>query len=108
RAGSTPKLFRSVGSGPDYATWLSVTAASALPPSGNSVPISATGRVWTLPAIPPVNIPSNVPAFDSSVNQQTADRWAHDVVLDLIIESEARRTHDTNLAEGGARRVGVP
>ena len=105
--GSTPKLALSVGSGPDYATWLSVTAGSALPPSGNSVPISATGRVWTLPAIPSVSIPSNVPAFDSSVNQQTADRWAHDVVLDLIIESEARRTHDTKLAEDGASGDGL-
>jgi hypothetical protein len=63
--------------------------------------------VWTLPAIPSVSIPSNVPAFDSSVNQQTADRWAHDVVLDLIIESEARRTHDTKLAEDGASGDGL-
>src|SRR3989449_8542888 len=39
---STPKLALSVGSRPGYATWLSVTAGSALPPSGNSGPISAT------------------------------------------------------------------
>src|SRR6202022_2814930 len=31
-----------------------------------------------------------------------ADKWAHDVVLDLIIESEARRAHDYKLAESGA------
>src|SRR2546427_10511238 len=46
--GSTPKLALSVGSGPDYATWLTVAAGSGLPPSGNFVPISATGRLWTL------------------------------------------------------------
>jgi hypothetical protein len=46
-------------------------------------------------------------AFDSSMNQQTADRWAHDVVLDLLIESEARRLHDPKLAEDGASGDGL-
>src|SRR5258708_16351136 len=32
---------------------------------------------------------------------------AHDVVLDLIIESEARRSHDLKLAELGARDDGL-
>lgn len=36
------------------------------------------------------------------MNQATADRWARDVVLDLVIESEARRAHDTQLAQQGA------
>src|SRR5467141_313754 len=58
--GSTPKLALNVGSGPDYSGWLSVAAGSALPPSSSSGPVSATGHVWVLPAIPPVSIPSNV------------------------------------------------
>ena len=36
------------------------------------------------------------------MNAPTAKTWAHDVVLDLVIESEARRLHDLNLAESGA------
>ena len=32
---------------------------------------------------------------------------AHDMVLDLIIESEARRTHDLKLAESGASDDGL-
>jgi hypothetical protein len=36
------------------------------------------------------------------MDQATADRWAHDLVLDLMIESEARRSHDPKLAEEGA------
>jgi hypothetical protein len=40
-------------------------------------------------------------AFDKAA-PQNADKWAHDVVLDLIIESEARRAHDLQLAESGA------
>ena len=32
---------------------------------------------------------------------------AHDVVLDLIIESEARRAHDLKLAESGASEDGL-
>jgi hypothetical protein len=32
---------------------------------------------------------------------------AHDAVLDLIIESEARRAHDTKLAESGAIADGL-
>jgi len=38
-----------------------------------------------------------VMAFDQSA-PRNADKWAHDVVLDLIIESEARRAHDLQLA----------
>jgi len=48
-----------------------------------------------------------VTAFDPSMNQQTADQWAHDAVLDLIIESEARRAHDMKLAADGASDDGL-
>src|SRR5439155_1559502 len=97
--GLAPKLALVVGSGPDYTSWLTLTAGTALPSGSQSGPVSASARVWVLPPIPPVSVPSNVPAFDPSVNQQTADKWAHDAVLDLLIESEARRAHDLKLAE---------
>jgi len=100
--GSTPKLALTLGSGPDVATWLSGSAGAALPPPNNSGPVSASARVWVLPPIPAVSISTNVIAFDPSMNAPTAKTWAHDVVLDLVIESEARRLHDLNLAEGGA------
>ena len=100
--GSTPKLALTLGSGPDVATWLSGNAGAALPPPNNSGPVSASARVWVLPPIPAVSISTNVIAFDPSMNAPTAKTWAHDVVLDLVIESEARRLHDLNLAEGGA------
>ncbi|HEX2646001.1 MAG TPA: hypothetical protein VHO95_02130, partial [Candidatus Dormibacteraeota bacterium] len=62
---------------------------------------------WILPAIPPVSIPSNVLAFSPSMTQATANQWVHDVVLDLVIESEARRAHDYNLAQAGAQADGL-
>ena len=46
-------------------------------------------------------------AFDQSITPATAARMAHDVVLDLIIESEARRAHDLKLAETGATGDGL-
>jgi Na+-translocating ferredoxin:NAD+ oxidoreductase RnfD subunit len=100
--GSTPKLTLVVGSGPATAVWLSDAAAAALPPSGTTIPVSASARVWILPLIPAVSIQSNVAAFSPSLDQATANQWAHDVVLDLMIESEARRSHDLHLAESGA------
>ncbi|HEY6115821.1 MAG TPA: hypothetical protein VI172_07660, partial [Candidatus Dormibacteraeota bacterium] len=63
---------------------------------------AASGRVWVLPAIPQVRVPANVAAFDPTISQATATRWAHDAVLDLMIESEARRAHDLTLAQDGA------
>jgi hypothetical protein len=72
-----------------------------VPPPKNSGPVSASAPLWILPPIPTVTVPSNVVAFDKST-VGTADKMAHDVVLDLIIESEARRAHDTHLAESGA------
>ncbi|MGH7763913.1 MAG: hypothetical protein ACREOM_05805 [Candidatus Dormibacteraceae bacterium] len=100
--GSTPVLTLSVGTGPDVASWIVVTAAGALPPPGTAASVSASSRVWALPAIPPVGLPDNVTAFDPSTTQQVANRMVHDAVLDLIIESEARRAHDLALAQIGA------
>ncbi len=105
--GSTPTLALTLGAGPAVATWVFSNAGSTLPPPSNSTPASASAHVWVLPPIPSVSIPSNVIAFDSSMNQQRADTWAHDVVLDLLIESEARRAHDLKLAEDGASGDGL-
>jgi hypothetical protein len=99
--GSTPTLALNVGTGPAVGSWVSGAAAAALPPPKDSGPVSASAPLWILPPIPTVTVPSNVVAFDKST-VATADKMAHDVVLDLIIESEARRAHDTHLAESGA------
>ncbi|TMD87412.1 MAG: hypothetical protein E6I78_02595 [Chloroflexi bacterium] len=99
--GSTPTLALNVGTGPAVGSWVSGAAAAALPPPKSSGPVSASAPLWILPPIPTVTVPSNVVAFDKST-VGTADKMAHDVVLDLIIESEARRAHDTHLAESGA------
>ena len=45
-------------------------------------------------------------SFQPSAEQQAAT-MAHDVVLDLIIESEARRAHDLKLAALGASGDGL-
>ena len=105
--GSTPGLPLTVGSGPSIAYWVSTTAASALPPPSGTQPAPAAARVWVLPAIPAVTVPANVVAFDPSMDQATANRWARDVVLDLVIESEARRAHDLSLAQQGASGDGL-
>jgi hypothetical protein len=54
-----------------------------------------------------VSIASNVPDFDPSMTPKAAARMGHDVVLDLIIESEARRAHDLKLAQSGASDDGL-
>lgn len=100
--GLTPTIGLTVGSGPDLATWVSNSAGSALPPSVNAGPVSASSRVWTLPPIPTAVIAANVSGFDPSITAQAAAAMAHDTVLDLIIESEARRSHDLTLAQNGA------
>jgi len=41
------------------------------------------------------------------MTSQYAAKLAHDTVLDLIIESEARRSHDLKLAESGASEDGL-
>ncbi|MGA8923754.1 MAG: hypothetical protein WB682_11465 [Candidatus Dormiibacterota bacterium] len=105
--GSSPVLTLKVGPGPDVAGWIITNAGSALPPSGNTASASGSARVWVLPAIPPVGLPDNVVAFDPSTTQQVANQMAHDAVLDLIIESEARRAHDLTLAQTGAASDGL-
>jgi hypothetical protein len=105
--GSTPALTLSVGSGPAIGGWVSSTAASALPTLGDLAPAAATGHIWILPPIPSVSIASNVTSFDPSITPQVAAKMAHDMVLDLVIESEARRAHDLKLAESGASGDGL-
>src|SRR6202007_1416119 len=60
-----------------------------------------------LPPIPQVSVPDGVSSFDPSITRSVANKMAHDAVLDLIIESEARRTHDLNLATEGAEGDGL-
>ena len=105
--GSAPTVPLTVGSGPALAAWVSGAAGNALPPAGKAGPASASARVWSLPAIPAVSIASNVVDYDSSVTPKSAAKMAHDVVLDLIIESEARRAHDLTLAKLGASDDGL-
>ena len=105
--GSTPTVTLTVGEGPAIAGWVSDSGTSALPPAANSGPGAVSARVWILPQIPSVSIASNVSAFDPSMTPQAAARMAHDMVLDLVIESEARRAHDLKLAESGASGDGL-
>ncbi len=105
--GSTPTVTLTVGAGPAVAGWAAGAGGEALPPPGNSTPVSASARVWNLPPIPGVNVASNVNSFDPSITPQVAAKMAHDVVLDLIIESEARRSHDLQLAATGASDDGL-
>jgi hypothetical protein len=100
--GSTPKVPLTVGSGPATAEWVSTTAGAALPPPGGTTPTSASARVWLLPPIPTMSVSANVRNFDPAITAKIAAAMAHDVVLDLIIESEARRAHDLKLAQSGA------
>jgi hypothetical protein len=100
-------LTLQVGTGPGFAGWVSHSAAASLPPPGNTGPQAASAAVWILPTIPTLTIPSNVTAFDPTLNPQTAATMAHDAVLDLVIESEARRTHNLQLAEQGATGDGL-
>jgi hypothetical protein len=100
--GSTPRLTLVVGGGPDIGSWTVATAGQALPQPNTSGPAPGTARVWILPPVPAVTIPGNVVAFNPSMDQATAQQMAHDLVLDLMIESEARRAHDDQLARQGA------
>jgi hypothetical protein len=100
--GSRPATQLVVGGGPGFGGGLTNVAAAALPPQGKPVPGSATARIWALPPYPSPAIASNVMSFDPSMNQQRANQMARDVVLDLMIESEARRAHDLTLAQSGA------
>ncbi|HVH65505.1 MAG TPA: hypothetical protein VM674_05670, partial [Candidatus Acidoferrum sp.] len=99
--GSTPTIPLKVGADQALAGWISSSAALALPPLTKTGPSPASARLWMLPTIPTVTVASNVDAFDQSASHNAA-KMAHDVVLDLIIESEARRAHDLHLAQNGA------
>jgi hypothetical protein len=105
--GTTPTVALKVGSGPGIALWVAGAASAALPPASNSGPMTASAHVWRLPPIPGVAIASNVTAFDPSMTQKSANKMAHDAVLDLVIESEARRSHDLTLAASGASDDGL-
>jgi hypothetical protein len=105
--GSTPKVPLTVGSGPATAQWISTAAGVALPPPGGTTPTSASAHVWLLPPYPTMTVAANIRDFDPSVNSKTAAVMAHDIVLDLIIESEARRAHDLKLAQLGAEGDGL-
>jgi Na+-translocating ferredoxin:NAD+ oxidoreductase RnfD subunit len=105
--GSTPTVTLTIGTGPAIAGWVISTAGTALPPASNSGPVSASARVWILPPIPTLTIASNVSAFNPSMSAQYATAMARNVVLDLIIESEARRSHDLALAASGASDDGL-
>ena len=105
--GSTPTITLTVGSGPAIASWVAGTAGASLPPTENLGAVSGSARVWILPPIPAVSIASNVGAFNPGMTQQAASNLARNAVLDLVIESEARRTHDLKLAESGAAGDGL-
>jgi hypothetical protein len=105
--GSFPTINLTVGTGPAMAAWVTGAGGAALPPAGNAGPAPGSARVWILPPIPAVSVASNVADFDSSVTPKAAAKMAHDVVLDLIIESEARRSHDLKLAQSGASGDGL-
>ena len=102
--GTAPTIPLVVGVGPGIGTWVTGSARDALPPPVDAQLVggSASARVWSLPALPQVAIASNVTYFNSSITPQVAQKMGHDAVLDLIIEAEARRSHDPTLAESGA------
>jgi Na+-translocating ferredoxin:NAD+ oxidoreductase RnfD subunit len=102
-----PVLTASVGSGPGLAAWLTENAATALPPAPSATPQQASATVFLVPAIPKVSVDSNVGSFDPTVSQQSAAQMARAAVLDLVIESEARRAHDLRLAQQGASGDGL-
>jgi hypothetical protein len=106
--GSRPALALIIGPNvPGIGAWTVINAIGALPPPGNTAPAPGSARVWVLPAIPQVTVPENVTAFDNSIDQAAATQMVHDVVLDLMIESEARRAHDMSLAATGATGDGL-
>jgi len=105
--GTTPTITLKVGSGPAIGQSLSATAGAALPPASGAAPASASARVWILPAFPAPSVAANVTDFDPNLTPQVAATMAHDAVLDLIIESEARRAHDLTLAALGAGDDGL-
>jgi len=102
--GTTPTIPLVVGTGPGLGSWVTGSARDALPPPPDAQVVggSSSARVWVLPAVPQVAIASNVAYFNSKMTPSVAQRMGHDAVLDLVIEAEARRSHDSKLAESGA------
>jgi len=49
-----------------------------------------------------MTVAANVHDFDPNLTSKSVNTMARDIVLDLIIESEARRAHDLKLAATGA------
>jgi hypothetical protein len=105
--GTTPTVTLTVGSGPGVGQSMSTTASAALPPGTGAAPASASAPVWILPPFPTPFVAANVTDFDPNLTQQVAAKMAHDAVLDLVIESEARRAHDLKLAALGAGDDGL-
>ena len=107
--GTTPTIPLVVGVGPGLGTWIRSSARDALPPPVDTQLVggSASARVWVLPAVPHVAIAANVSYFNSKITPDFAQGMGHDAVLDLIIEAEARRSHDLKLAETGAAADGL-
>jgi Na+-translocating ferredoxin:NAD+ oxidoreductase RnfD subunit len=107
--GSVPVLPLVVGAGPGIGGWVDLAAGDALPPPDDSLPVaaSATARVWVLPPLPAVAVSANVASFDASLTPQVAATWGRQAVLDLVIEAEARRSHDPNLAKSAALADGL-
>jgi len=106
--GTRPAVLLTVGpGGDDIGAWTVRAASRALPPAGVAAPSSASARVWILPPYPDAVIPENVVAFDRSINASVASRMVYAAVYDLMVESEARRTHDFGLAAQGATGDGL-
>src|SRR5438874_5874622 len=95
--GTLPTVTLTVGSGTDPGVWAVSVGAVSLPINSGLGPQTASARVWILPPFPSVQIPAGVTNFDPTISQQVANKMARDAVLDLMIESEARRAHDYNL-----------
>src|SRR6202158_4432193 len=105
--GSTPALSLKEGRGPATGGWITKDASASLPPSGNLARVAGSARVGVLPPIPTPSIAPNVTSFSPGITSQYAAKMARDMVLDLIIESAARRSHDLKLAELGASEDGL-
>ena len=109
--GTVPTIRLTVGSGPDPANWADLAAAESLPQQGNPgtlpLPQGQTSRVWQLPPLPPVTVPANVIAFAPYMTTERAQWMVKQAVLDLVIEAEARRTQDAELAGTAATDDGL-
>jgi hypothetical protein len=96
-----------VGPATALSGWVTDTAVTALPAGGQPGAPAPSGYVWAVPSLPAISVESAVSSFDPSITPAVASQMAHDAVLDLVIESEARRVRDTRLAEQGASDDGL-